>query len=54
MISLDGIYYSKYYRIVTHPQNYPGRHQESRGRVYESVKPLDPVAQFHLVIRGLG
>lgn len=42
------------FRIVSHPQNYPGKHQESRGRVYEGVKPLDPVAQFHLVIRSLG
>lgn len=42
------------FRIVSHPQNYPGKHQESRGRLYEGVKPLDPVAQFHLMVRALG
>ena len=27
---------------------------DSRGRVNEGMKPLDPVAQFHLFIRALG
>lgn len=42
------------FRIVSHPQNYPGRHLMSQPRTDESVKPLDPKSQFHLVFKGLG
>lgn len=41
-------------RIVSHPQNYPGRHLMSQPRTCESVKPLDPKSQFHLIFKGLG
>lgn len=41
-------------RIISHSQNYPGKHQSSQPRTSESLKPLDPKAQFHLVIKSLG
>ena len=41
-------------RIISHPQNYPGKHLSSQARVNEAVKPLDPKAQFHLVFKSLG
>ena len=40
--------------IVKHPNNYPGKHLQSQPRTYEAVKPLDPKAQFHLIIKALG
>jgi nucleoid DNA-binding protein len=39
---------------VKHPNNYPGKHQASQPRTYEAAKPLDPKAQFHLVIKSMG
>ena len=45
---------SIYAWIISHAQNYPGKHQSSQPRTNESVKPLDPKSQFHLVIRSLG
>jgi hypothetical protein len=42
------------YRIVKHPNNYPGKHLQSQPRTYEAAKPLDPKAQFHLIIKALG
>jgi hypothetical protein len=42
------------FRIISHPQNYPGKHQVSQARTNESVKPLDAKSQFHLVIKALG
>lgn len=41
-------------RIVTHPNNYPGKHLSSQPRTSDSFKALDPKAQFHLVNKGLG
>ena len=41
-------------RILSHAQNYPGKHLVSQARVNEAVKPLDPKAQFHLVFKSLG
>lgn len=41
-------------RIVNHPQNYPGKHLQSQPRTFEGAKPLDPKAQFHLIIRATG
>ena len=46
--------YPRTFRIITHPGNYPGKHQSSQPRTNEAVKPLDPKSQFHLVIRALG
>ena len=42
------------FRIVSKPQNYPGRHLMSQARTFEAVKPLDPKAQFHLIFKALG
>ena len=39
---------------MTHPNNYPGKHLSSQPRTSDSFKALDPKAQFHLVIKGLG
>jgi len=41
-------------RIVSKPQNYPGRHLMSQARTFLAVKPLDPKAQFHLIFKALG
>jgi hypothetical protein len=41
-------------RIVSHPNNYPGKHLSSQPRTSSSLKNLDPKAQFHLVFKGLG
>jgi len=31
--------------ILTHPKNYPGKHQESQPRTIPSFKPLEPKSQ---------
>ncbi len=41
-------------RIVKHPDNYPGKHLHSQARTYEAAKPLDPKAQFHLILKAMG
>lgn len=43
-----------YQFIINHSQNYKGKHLSSQPRTSDSVKPLDPKAQFHLVIKALG
>lgn len=48
------VLHSFIYRITSHPQNYPGKHQDSQPRTSEAQKPLDPKAQFHLIIKALG
>ena len=47
-------YFLSQLRILSHPESYPGKHLESQPRTFEAVKPLDPKAQFHLVIKSLG
>ena len=42
------------FRIISHGGNYPGKHLSSQPRTSETVKPLDPKSQFHLVIKSLG
>jgi len=39
--------------ILTHKQNYPGKHQESQPRTIGSMKPLEPKAQFHIIFKSL-
>lgn len=46
--------YFQLFRIISHSQNYPGKHSTSQPRTNPSVKPLDPKSQFHLVIKALG
>ena len=41
-------------RILKHPNNYPGKHQESQPRTIPSYKPLEPKAQFHIVFKATG
>ncbi|KAM3139420.1 Aconitate hydratase mitochondrial [Paramecium bursaria] len=46
--------------ILSHQQNYPGKHQESQPRTVQSYKPLEPKAQvfqiyqiqFHIVLKS--
>ncbi len=40
--------------ILSHPSSYPGKCQKSQARTFEAVKPLDPKAQFHVIIKALG
>ncbi|CAD8197342.1 unnamed protein product [Paramecium pentaurelia] len=47
-MNLDDIYNW----ILTHPQNYPGKQQESQPRTVQSYKPLEPKAQFHIIIKA--
>jgi hypothetical protein len=42
------------FRVINHPQNYPGKHLQSQARTFEGAKPLDPKAQFHLVVKATG
>ncbi|CAD8118899.1 unnamed protein product [Paramecium sonneborni] len=46
-MNLDDIYNW----ILSHQNNYPGKHQESQPRTVPSYKPLEPKAQFHIVIK---
>jgi len=39
--------------ILTHPKNYPGKHQESQPRTIPSFKPLEPKSQFHIIFKSL-
>jgi len=39
--------------ILTHKQNYPGKHQESQPRTVGSFKPLEPKSQFHVIFKAL-
>lgn len=39
--------------IIAHPKNYPGPHLDSQVRNNEAYKPLEPKAQFHLVLKAL-
>jgi len=39
--------------ILSHPKNYPGKHQESQPRTVSSFKPLEPKSQFHVVFKSL-
>jgi len=39
--------------ILTHKQNYPGKHQESQPRTVGSFKPLEPKSQFHVIFKSL-
>jgi len=39
--------------ILTHKQNYPGKHQESQPRTVTSFKPLEPKSQFHVIFKAL-
>ncbi|CAD8185706.1 unnamed protein product [Paramecium octaurelia] len=47
-MNLDDIYNW----ILSHPQNYPGKQQESQPRTVQSYKPLEPKAQFHIIIKA--
>lgn len=38
--------------ILSHPKNYPGKHQESQPRTIPSFKPLAPQAQLHIIFKG--
>jgi nucleoid DNA-binding protein len=38
--------------ILSHPSNYPGKHLESQPRTNQSYKALEPVAQFHLILKA--
>jgi len=39
--------------ILSHKQNYPGKHQESQPRTVSSFKPLEPKSQFHVIFKSL-
>lgn len=43
---------SFFFRILKHPNNYPGKHQESVPRTIPSYKPLEPKSQFHIVFKA--
>lgn len=38
--------------ILKHPINYPGKHQESQPRTNPAYKPLEPKAQFHIILKA--
>lgn len=38
--------------IMSHPSNYPGKHLESQPRTSAAYKGLEPVAQFHLILKA--
>jgi hypothetical protein len=39
-------------RILKHPTNYPGRHIESQPRTSLAYKGLEPIAQFHIILKA--
>ena len=39
--------------ILKHPKNYPGKHLVSQARTVACYKPLEPKAQFHIIIDSL-
>jgi nucleoid DNA-binding protein len=39
--------------ILTHKQNYPGKHLESQPRTVQSFKPLEPKSQLHVIFKSL-
>lgn len=39
--------------ILSHKNNYPGRHQEPQPRTLQAFKPLEPKSQFHVIFKAL-
>jgi len=40
-------------RILSHPKNYPGKHQEPQPRTLQAFKPLEAKAQFHVIFKAV-